>query len=77
MKLLKLLLAAGLLGLLSVQTIIVHANPPVILVYGDSLSAEYGIFRGAGWVAPSLSPLKMYVVASGAVNMSGWVVESN
>ncbi len=51
MKLLKLLLAAGLLGLLSVQTVIVHANPPVILVYGDSLSAEYGIVRGAGWVA--------------------------
>ena len=51
MKLLKLLLAVGLVGLLSVQTVIAHANPPVILVYGDSLSAEYGIVRGAGWVA--------------------------
>ncbi|MCS6810023.1 MAG: arylesterase, partial [Tepidimonas sp.] len=24
---------------------------PVILVVGDSLSAEYGIARGSGWVA--------------------------
>lgn len=28
----------------------VAAAPPVILVVGDSLSAEYGIRRGAGWV---------------------------
>ena len=27
------------------------AEPPVILVLGDSLSAEYGIARGSGWVA--------------------------
>lgn len=26
-------------------------QPPVILVLGDSLSAEYGIARGSGWVA--------------------------
>ena len=24
---------------------------PVIMVYGDSLSAEYGLSRGAGWAA--------------------------
>lgn len=27
------------------------ASPPVILILGDSLSAEYGLRRGAGWVA--------------------------
>jgi acyl-CoA thioesterase I len=27
------------------------ANAPVILVLGDSLSAEYGLRRGSGWVA--------------------------
>jgi acyl-CoA thioesterase I len=27
------------------------ATPPVILVVGDSLSAEYGLKRGTGWVA--------------------------
>lgn len=27
------------------------AEPPLILVLGDSISAEYGIARGSGWVA--------------------------
>jgi acyl-CoA thioesterase I len=27
------------------------ANPPLVLVVGDSLSAEYGLKRGTGWVA--------------------------
>ena len=27
------------------------ARQPVILVLGDSLSAEYGLARGTGWVA--------------------------
>jgi len=27
------------------------ASPPIILVLGDSLSAEYGLARGTGWVA--------------------------
>ena len=27
------------------------ANPPLLLVVGDSLSAEYGIASGSGWVA--------------------------
>jgi acyl-CoA thioesterase I len=27
------------------------ATPPVLLVVGDSLSAEYGLRRGSGWVA--------------------------
>lgn len=27
------------------------ARPPVLLVVGDSLSAEYGLARGTGWVA--------------------------
>ncbi|MDO9480687.1 MAG: arylesterase, partial [Hydrogenophaga sp.] len=26
------------------------ASPPVVLVVGDSLSAEYGLKRGTGWV---------------------------
>ena len=28
-----------------------QGSPPKILVVGDSLSAEYGLVRGAGWVA--------------------------
>ena len=27
------------------------ATPPKLLVLGDSLSAEYGLARGSGWVA--------------------------
>ena len=28
-----------------------YSAPKTVLVVGDSLSAEYGIARGAGWVA--------------------------
>ncbi len=38
-------MAAGVSGLAAA------AEPPVILVVGDSLSAEYGIKAGDGWVA--------------------------
>jgi acyl-CoA thioesterase-1 len=44
-----------LLGLLTAATALpgtaAAAAPPVILVLGDSLSAEYGLKRGSGWVA--------------------------
>ena len=37
---------------LGLSPAVLHANPqPTILVIGDSLSAEYGIPRGTGWVA--------------------------
>ncbi|NBT77710.1 MAG: arylesterase [Betaproteobacteria bacterium] len=26
-------------------------KPPILLIFGDSLSAEYGLVRGSGWVA--------------------------
>ncbi len=50
----------GVLGLvLGLSALTAHAaspvakakTPPVILVVGDSLSAEYGLARGQGWVA--------------------------
>lgn len=46
-------LAAGLLlGAWSVRaTAAADGSLPVILVVGDSLSAEYGLARGRGWVA--------------------------
>jgi acyl-CoA thioesterase-1 len=40
-------LAAALLW----QVPLAAANQPVILVFGDSLSAEYGLKRGTGWVS--------------------------
>jgi acyl-CoA thioesterase I len=42
-------LCVTILGAASVMA--VSAVPPKVLVLGDSLSAEYGLARGAGWVA--------------------------
>ena len=41
-----------LTGALALSATLGHAaGPPKILVVGDSLSAEYGLARGTGWVA--------------------------
>ncbi|MBA4261693.1 MAG: arylesterase [Comamonadaceae bacterium] len=46
------------------------AAPPVILVVGDSLSAEYGLQRGSGWVALLQERLKKDKVPASVVNAS-------
>ena len=46
------------------------AEPPVVLVLGDSLSAEYGIARGAGWVALLDRKLSAETIAARVVNAS-------
>jgi len=46
------------------------AEPPVVLVLGDSLSAEYGIARGAGWVALLDRKLSAEKIAARVVNAS-------
>lgn len=43
-------IAVVLTALLSAHSAKANPNAPVILVFGDSLSAEYGITRGSGWV---------------------------
>src|SRR5580658_6358758 len=45
----KFLLCAGLLFICS--TGMAYSAPKTILVLGDSLSAEFGLARGTGWVA--------------------------
>jgi acyl-CoA thioesterase I len=45
-------------------------EPPVILVIGDSLSAEYGLARGAGWVALLEQRLAREKIAARVVNAS-------
>ncbi len=45
-------------------------QPPVILVVGDSLSAEYGLKRGTGWVALLDERLKKEKVQARIVNAS-------
>jgi len=46
------------------------AAAPVVLVVGDSLSAEYGIARGSGWVALLEKRLASQKVAARVVNAS-------
>lgn len=46
------------------------AAPATILVVGDSLSAEYGLKRGTGWVALLEKRLAAQKIAAGVVNAS-------
>jgi len=47
-----------------------YSAPKNVLVVGDSLSAEYGIARGAGWVALLEQKLKTEKIAAKVVNAS-------
>ena len=46
------------------------ADAPKVLVVGDSLSAEYGLARGTGWVALLAQKLQADKLAAQAVNAS-------
>ena len=46
------------------------AGSPLILVVGDSLSAEYGLKRGTGWVALLETRLAQQKIAARVVNAS-------
>ncbi|MFP5394216.1 MAG: arylesterase [Gammaproteobacteria bacterium] len=47
-----------------------HSAPKTALVLGDSLSAEYGLARGAGWVALLENRLKAEKIEVAVVNAS-------
>lgn len=47
-----------------------HSAPKTVLVLGDSLSAEYGLTRGAGWVALAEQKLKRENIDAKLVNAS-------
>ena len=47
-----------------------YSAPKTVLVVGDSLSAEYGIARGAGWVALLERKLQREKIAARVVNAS-------
>ena len=59
--------AAVLLGTAAASA---YSAPKTILVLGDSLSAEYGLARGAGWVALMAPRLKQDKIAADVVNAS-------
>ncbi|MEY4099924.1 MAG: hypothetical protein RL300_1095 [Pseudomonadota bacterium] len=46
------------------------ATPPAILVLGDSLSAEYGLRRGSGWVALLAQKLQAEKISAEVINAS-------
>jgi acyl-CoA thioesterase-1 len=47
-----------------------YSAPKTVLVVGDSLSAEYGLARGAGWVALLEQKLKSEKIDANIVNAS-------
>lgn len=47
-----------------------HSAPKTVLVLGDSLSAEYGLSRGSGWVALLEQKLKAEKIDAAVVNAS-------
>ncbi|WP_307729888.1 arylesterase [Massilia sp. H6] len=47
-----------------------YSAPKTVLVVGDSLSAEYGIARGTGWVALLEQKLKAEKIQANVVNAS-------
>ncbi len=58
------------LGLWGLGTARAQAAAPVILVVGDSMSAEYGLKRGSGWVALLEQRLAKEKIAVTVVNAS-------
>lgn len=46
------------------------AEPPSIVVVGDSMSAEYGIARGSGWVALLEQRLQKDTISARVINAS-------
>ncbi|WP_405124757.1 arylesterase [Pulveribacter suum] len=62
--------ALGALGLAAAAPSARAARAPVILVVGDSLSAEYGLARGSGWVELLRQQLAQDKVAATVVNAS-------
>jgi acyl-CoA thioesterase-1 len=64
-----LLLTGTLLGLAG-PVLADTVKPPVVLVVGDSLSAEYGLQRGSGWAALLQERLNREKVQARVVNAS-------
>jgi acyl-CoA thioesterase-1 len=63
----------ALVSIAALRTMAAHAAvgaPPTILVVGDSLSAEYGLARGSGWVALLEQRLQREHINATVVNAS-------
>jgi acyl-CoA thioesterase I len=63
-------IAAALAGSYALTGTSLAAAPATVLVLGDSLSAEYGLKRGAGWVALLEKRLATQHISANVVNAS-------
>ena len=64
-------LRSSLLGaVLMLTAALAHSAPKTVLVLGDSLSAEYGLTRGSGWVALLDRKMKVEKIDAAIVNAS-------
>ena len=66
----RMVLGAAGLFLAATPLLAQSAAPPTVLIVGDSLSAEYGLARGAGWVALLEARLAQQGIAAQVVNAS-------
>ena len=57
-------------AVLMLAAVLAHSAPKTVLVLGDSLSAEYGLARGSGWVALLEQKLKAEHIDAPIVNAS-------
>jgi acyl-CoA thioesterase-1 len=57
-------------ALMVLAATLAHSAPKTVLVLGDSLSAEYGLTRGSGWVALLDQKLKAEKIDAAVVNAS-------
>jgi acyl-CoA thioesterase-1 len=57
-------------AVLMLAAALAHSAPKTVLVLGDSLSAEYGLARGSGWVALLDQKLKAEKIDATIVNAS-------
>ncbi|MFC0170388.1 arylesterase [Pseudoduganella danionis] len=63
-------LALTLLAILAGISGSAYSAPKTVLVLGDSLSAEYGLARGTGWVALAEEKLRTQKIDAAIVNAS-------
>jgi acyl-CoA thioesterase I len=66
----RLALGCATLGLLSPRLSFAQTKPRTLLVVGDSLSAEYGLRRGTGWVALLEKRLTAENISAKVINAS-------
>lgn len=69
-KILRATLPALILSMLSLYTMSAYSASKTILVLGDSLSAEYGLARGEGWVSLLQKKMAAEKITASVINAS-------